>query len=218
MEAWLSQYDATTRETAARVTEVSRQANNKRLEAEALKEQYSKVGGVRGRWRLRLRLRLLAPASSLNHPLKPFSTVCNPPTTLFDTHPHPLNHPKACKRHGRLAAAAEAHASNIRARDQLIRDTAARLGLPLHGATPSLAAASSLSSGGGSGLTGQDQLPQSVVEAFAAEMGARVAELQRQLAEAKAANGCVGGGGELGWGVGGVRRGSIGGVGRVVGD
>lgn len=49
-----------------------------------------------------------------------------------------ITRPQVCKRHGRLAAEAEAHASNVRARDELIRDMAARYGIPLHAGGPSL--------------------------------------------------------------------------------
>ncbi|KIZ02464.1 DNA repair protein RAD50 [Monoraphidium neglectum] len=126
LEAYLENYDAEMRAKQAEAADLTRQAGSKRLEAEALKEQYS----------------------------------------------------KACKRHGRLAAEAEAHASNVRARDELVRDTAARYGIPLHAGGPSSAGA------GGQAAP----LPPSAVEAFSAELASRAAELQRQLSEAKAAN------------------------------
>lgn len=97
-------------------------------------------------------------------------------------HPHhaPCRHPvwQACKRHGRLAAEAEAHAANLRARDALIRDTASRLAILLHAPPPLLPAA-------GAPLPA---LPPSAVEAFTAELSARASELARELSEAKAAN------------------------------
>ncbi|GBF92537.1 DNA repair protein [Raphidocelis subcapitata] len=126
MEEWLARYDSQLRERQAEAAELSRQAGSKRLEAEALKEQYS----------------------------------------------------KACKRHGRLAAEAEAHAANLRARDALIRDTASRLAIPLHAAPPLHAPAGAP----------PPPLPPSAVEAFAAELSARASELARELSEAKAAN------------------------------
>lgn len=86
----------------------------------------------------------------------------------------PPHHSQLCKRHGRLVAESDAHAANIRSRDQLIRDTAERLGVPLH------------AGGGGGGAGGAaPPLPPSAVEAFVAELGARLADLQRQMSDLK---------------------------------
>ncbi len=72
-----------------------------------------------------------------------------------------------------------------------MRETAARLGVPLHGGA-ALAAPASTSTTTGSGASGAaaapPPLPPSAVESFLSELTARAADLQRQLAEAKAAN------------------------------
>lgn len=143
LEQWIADYDGKARDAQSEVAELQRGAANRRMEAEALKDQYS----------------------------------------------------RACKRHGRLAAEAEAHAGGVRARDALVRELAARMGLPLHGgsAAASLATTSTATAAtGGASAAGAaappPPLPPAAVEAFAAELSARAADLGRQLAEMRASH------------------------------
>lgn len=97
--------------------------NNKRLEAEALKEEYAKAccgcradalwvqgGCIVGAWQTGCGCKLMAEHAP-------------PPPLLL----------QECKRNGKLVAEHEAAASSRRERDRFIRDTAAALGIALAG-------------------------------------------------------------------------------------
>ncbi len=92
---------------------------------------------------------------------------------MYELHPCAVLQ-QECKRHGRLAAEAEAHNSNIAERNRFVRATAAKLGIPLYGVSASDAEAA--------------PLPEGTLDSFRGALLDRLGALERELLDLKATN------------------------------